>query len=142
MDGTPAGGAALGAAFGAAAGFAVERGAAFFTGFLAAARFAGFFAALRFAGFFAVFEAFFVVLVFLPPFLPLGALFFAAIGHPPVRVDLIRRIWSRMFPVNRKRERIVDAHPIAKAWTAPTLTRSESVDRFGAVSRELERSSM
>src|SRR5271166_3032380 len=72
MDGTPAGGAALGAALGAAAGFAVVRGAAFFTGFLAAARFAGFFAALRFAGFFAVFDAFLVVLVFLPPFLALG----------------------------------------------------------------------
>src|SRR5580704_18508150 len=79
IDGTPAGGAALGAAFGAAAGLAVDRGAAFFTGFLAAARFAGFFAVLRFAGFFAVFEAFLVVLVFLPPRL---AFFFAAISVP------------------------------------------------------------
>ena len=82
MDGTPAGGAALGAPLDAAAGvFPADRGAALFTGFLAAARLAGFFAAFRFAGFFAVLAAFFVVFVFLPPaaFLAFFAPFFAAI---------------------------------------------------------------
>ena len=84
IDGTPAGGAAFGAAFVAAAGvLAADRGAAFFTGLLAAARFTGFFAALRFAGFFAVFAAFFVVFVFLAPFLAFFAPFFAAMVFPP-----------------------------------------------------------
>src|SRR5271165_2919105 len=82
MDGTPAGGAAFGAPLDDAMGvLAADRGAAFFTGFLAAARLAGFFAAFRFAGFFAVLAAFFVVLVFLPPFFAFLAAFFAAIGN-------------------------------------------------------------
>jgi hypothetical protein len=81
MDGTPAGGAAFGAPFGDAAGvLAADRGAAFFTGFLAAARLAGFFAAFRFAGFFAVLAAFFVVFVFLAPFLAFFA-FLAAMSQ-------------------------------------------------------------
>jgi hypothetical protein len=85
IDGTPAGGAALGAPLDDAAGvFPADRGAALFTGFLAAARLAGFFAAFRFAGFFAVLAAFFVVFVFLPPaFLAFLAPFLAAIVVPP-----------------------------------------------------------
>jgi hypothetical protein len=87
IDGTPAGGAAFGAAFVAAAGvLAADRGAAFFTGLLAAARLAGRFAAFRFAGFFAVFAAFFVVLVFFPPFFAFLAPFFAAIESSLVEV--------------------------------------------------------
>ena len=90
IDGTPAGGADFGAALCAAAGvFAADRGAAFFTGFLAAARLAGFFAGFRLAGFFAVLPAFFVVFVFFPPFLAFFAPFFAAISVPSwVEVDL------------------------------------------------------
>ena len=92
IDGTPAGGADFGAALDAAAGvFPADRGAAFFTGFLAAARLAGFFAAaFRFAGFLAVLAAFFVVFVFLPAlFLAFFAPFFAAISFPSwVEVDL------------------------------------------------------
>lgn len=85
MDGTPAGGAAFGAPFGDAVGvLAADRGAAFFTGFLAAARFAGFLAAFRFAGFFAVFAAFFVVFVFFPPFFAFFA-FLAAISRSLLR---------------------------------------------------------
>jgi hypothetical protein len=75
----------------AAGAFPADRGAAFFTGFLAAARLAGFFAAaFRFAGFFAVLAAFFVVFVFLPAlFLAFFAPFFAAISLPSwVEVDL------------------------------------------------------
>jgi hypothetical protein len=59
--------------------FAEDRGAAFFTGFLAAARLAGFFAAFRFAGFFDVLAAFLVVFVFFPPFFAFLAPFLAAI---------------------------------------------------------------
>jgi hypothetical protein len=74
IEGTPAGGAAFGAAF---ARPPEERFAAALRGALLAAFFAGFLPALRFADFLAVLPAFFVVLVFFAGFL---ALFLAAIS--------------------------------------------------------------
>jgi hypothetical protein len=74
IEGTPAGGAAFGAALGRPP---LERFAAALRGALLAAFFAGFLPALRFAVFLAVLPAFFVVFVFFAGFL---ALFLAAIS--------------------------------------------------------------
>lgn len=80
IEGTPAGGAAFGAAF---ARPPDERFAAALRGAFFAAFFAGFFA-LRLADFLAVLPAFFVVFVFFAGFL---ALFFAAIRSSSCRDD-------------------------------------------------------